>query len=84
MTEQSIVGLLVTFAYGMGAALVLLVVGIVAVFWMLRYRDNILDIDFKNQILDILKGNPVALSIWLAAWVIGAFIYAGSVASRFI
>ena len=73
-----------TFFYGLAAAVILLAVGIVAVFWMLRYRDNLLGIDFKDDILDILKKNPVALSIWLAAWVIGAFIFAGDVASRFI
>ena len=73
-----------SFVYGIGATVVLIIVGIVIAFWMLRYRDNLLGINFKKDLLDILKSNPIALSIWLAAWVVGVFMLAAAGAGRFV
>jgi hypothetical protein len=39
-------------------------------FGLLRLRDQIVGVQFETW-LRSLEGNPVALSIWLSAWVLG-------------
>ena len=64
MTWEQIASLLINF----GSIVVFIPIAVWMLFWLLRKRDNLLGLNFKEDIYDRIKTEPIALSIWLAAW----------------
>jgi len=54
-----------------------MVTAVVTVFWMLRYLDKRLGVNFRERVLPILEKEPMALALYRAAWILGACVLAG-------
>jgi len=52
-------------------------VAVVMVFGVLRLLDKFLGVKFRDDMLPIIKSDPLALSVFRGAWVIGACLLAG-------
>ena len=57
--------------------LIYLIVAVATVFLALRIRDKLTGVNFREDILSKIKQNPIALSIFYAAWVLGVCHLAG-------
>lgn len=57
--------------------LIYLIVAVATVFFALRIRDKLTGVSFREDILSEIKQNPIALSIFYAAWVLGVCHLAG-------
>lgn len=57
--------------------LLYMVTAAVTVFWMLRYLDKRLGVNFRETVLPILNREPMALAVYRAAWIIGVCFLAG-------
>lgn len=57
--------------------LLYMVTAVVTVFWVLRYLDKRLGVNFRDTLLPILTSNPIALAIYRGAWIFGCCLLAG-------
>ena len=78
------IGLAGQFVYGMLAVLVLIPIAVGMLFWLLRQKDKLLGIDFKDAEYPKIARNPMALSIYFAAWVLSVGHIINGIVGRFI
>lgn len=66
------------FGVGLTLDLIRFGLGVVAVYLLLRLRDLVMNLDFKAVVARISDSGPGA-GIYFGAWIIGLFLFAGSV-----
>ena len=74
----------VQFIYGMLAILILIPIAVGMLFFVLRQRDKLLGIDFKNGVFPKIATDPLALSIFCSAWVLSVGHIINGIVQRFI
>ena len=76
--------MILSFVYGMLAILLLIPVAIFTMNWMLRQLDDLIGVNFKNEISPRLAKSSLASSIYFGARFIGCAIVIAAIVGRFI